>query len=104
MAERARAKEAATAHIQRASKLDYSKRLEKVWRHLESVASRAEKDFLEMEMVAEERTTSFTDAELEKREAAMDLAKGRAATAREAWEACLTECGVRIPGAPVDED
>ena len=68
------------------------------------MASRAEKDFLEMEMVAEERTTSFTDAELEKREAAMDLAKGRAATAREAWEACLTECGVRIPGAPVDED
>ena len=36
-----------------------------MWRHLESVASRAEKDFLEMEMVAEERTTSFTDAELD---------------------------------------
>ena len=54
----------------------------------------------EMEMVAEERTTSFTDAD-SRSEKRRWTWQGRR-DSREAWEACLTECGVRIPGAPVD--
>ena len=102
LAERAKAKEAATAHVRLAAKLDFSKRLEKVWKELAAVADRCEKEYLSLTLTAEGgrmHSSVNEQAELERRQQVLEAAQQRTESARRAWERCLRECGVReAPG------
>ena len=107
MSERAKAKMEDRAAVQRQAKLDFAQRLEKVWKQSEAVVARCEREYENLKETSAERTASFTAAELERRERAMEAARARAESARDAWERCLAECGVKVPdvlGGPARGD
>ena len=85
--------------------LEFAHRLEKVWKHAETVVARCEREYSQLSLIADARESSYTQEELERRMLALETAKSRAAGARESLDCCLEErCSVYVASRHVRDE